>query len=1143
MYEKSTANSGDNITFITFTVEDKADESVLAGVKKGTDSSTLKVYNDEDSQTLSLQGVKEGLACIMAVPKDVLNRYKDTDNSMSGEAFMKKVKCLFVSVKEGKGYTLNANGGRFIKSYIMEQYKNGVHADFAPIYDKGENEITIQAPKKCTWDELWEFVSRGLFKSGCEPFRYGCSLDDVYNLFSHSGEAEKTDITWKYRSISNVPENLDTIWLAYQKNENCKTKFTSENSTVTWADDVPAESTDGGKTWYYTAPENARFVFPAAERDGFVFLGWERYDSGSAAYIPAGSVGVIGSADGYRAVFAERRDKLEFDGNIPEEITEEDKESAWCYSFIGTDEDGITIYNMQIRESTELDDNGDPVSPVVEQFSMDEGHVYYLMIKVECDGYVDLETTEIIINGKLASEYGIQILGGRDKGYFYMTKKYVVGSAGEVHKLSFDNGAMGRLPDYVKNGITYVNGDTLEYILGEDKVSELYDMTYKDSTSGKIYKVRWYKSRAFRQEEEILRTTKLTGTQDMTLYADWVEQKTIGSAEIKAAVPNPGMYLNAISDYVSEGEVYKFSWMSGSNSEMSWECTGIYADSGLEEKVANKTEFKSGKTYYAKLAFTENQAEGYSFDTADLPVITVNGQSVQMKYEKCMNGWYDVYYEYSVVFRFTPITKTYSLTLDYNYPDNTKKTHTITDIPMGTKLKDGAFSLVDAMYMGDMTYDRYLYLVGQYESLGGSEFYQTYPYIDPDEKTGYLSYGYGSVRAYSSMNEAQGDSISLYYKTMTEDTTLYVIWKKELDSILLKSIHVPECGSLLSSYYELADYGVEFEDGVNSANYKWMSSDLEDLDYSKTFTGGEKVMFHLQVRLGSEGTDALFDRYITENLKLRYNGKEYEGVKFKPGKFGDATVEFNIPVTVEHEFNKENGSVVKINEVETGCEMEGSYDEVRKYHCAGCDTDIDETLHRIVPPLGHDLSKRSVTDASGTTTYWECQRCHKLFSDENGKKDFTFPTDEQEPSDDPTPSDYPTPADYPSSTSNPVSADNTIAAQTPSGQSTSGEVASAGGKLLKKAGIKLSKKKIKYAKIKKKAQTVKIKITGSKGKISYSNVSASKLKKYVKISKKGRALKLKFKKKAKKGTYKIRVTVSAKGNYKKTKTVIKIKIS
>ena len=100
-----------------------------------------------------------------------------------------------------------------------------------------------------------------------------------------------------------------------------------------------------------------------------------------------------------------------------------------------------------------------------------------------------------------------------------------------------------------------------------------------------------------------------------------------------------------------------------------------------------------------------------------------------------------------------------------------------------------------------------------------------------------------------------------------------------------------------------------------------------------------------------------------------------------------------------------------------------------------------------------------------------------------------------------------------------------------------------GKETLKEAVIKPGATKIKYSKIKKKAQSVKIKISGGKGKITYSNVSASKLKKYVKITKKGDVLTVKFKKKAKKGTYKIKVTVAAKGDYKKTQKVIKIKIS
>lgn len=74
-----------------------------------------------------------------------------------------------------------------------------------------------------------------------------------------------------------------------------------------------------------------------------------------------------------------------------------------------------------------------------------------------------------------------------------------------------------------------------------------------------------------------------------------------------------------------------------------------------------------------------------------------------------------------------------------------------------------------------------------------------------------------------------------------------------------------------------------------------------------------------------------------------------------------------------------------------------------------------------------------------------------------------------------------------------------------------------------------------------KKQTVKLTVTtNSNGKVSYSAASNSKkLKKYVSVNKKGV---ITFKKNAPKGTYKIKVTVAAKDDFKSASKTIKIKI-
>ncbi len=97
--------------------------------------------------------------------------------------------------------------------------------------------------------------------------------------------------------------------------------------------------------------------------------------------------------------------------------------------------------------------------------------------------------------------------------------------------------------------------------------------------------------------------------------------------------------------------------------------------------------------------------------------------------------------------------------------------------------------------------------------------------------------------------------------------------------------------------------------------------------------------------------------------------------------------------------------------------------------------------------------------------------------------------------------------------------------------------------------VKAKTKTIKLKKLKKKAQTVKpLTVKNAKGKVTYKLIkkgTSAKIRKYLKISKKG-VITVKKWKKAKKGTYSIKITITAAGNknYKKgSKTAtIKIKI-
>lgn len=99
---------------------------------------------------------------------------------------------------------------------------------------------------------------------------------------------------------------------------------------------------------------------------------------------------------------------------------------------------------------------------------------------------------------------------------------------------------------------------------------------------------------------------------------------------------------------------------------------------------------------------------------------------------------------------------------------------------------------------------------------------------------------------------------------------------------------------------------------------------------------------------------------------------------------------------------------------------------------------------------------------------------------------------------------------------------------------------------IKKASVffKNTNKTLKYSKLKKKKQSYSVIKSGGVGRVSATYIKKGKIskiicKKYISVSKKGKVV---VKKGAKKGTYKIKITVAQKNNYKKTSKIIYIKV-
>ena len=217
------------------------------------------------------------------------------------------------------------------------------------------------------------------------------------------------------------------------------------------------------------------------------------------------------------------------------------------------------------------------------------------------------------------------------------------------------------------------------------------------------------------------------------------------------------------------------------------------------------------------------------------------------------------------------------------------------------------------------------------------------------------------------------------------------------------------------------------------------------------------------------------------------------------------------------------------------------------YECGDCGKDY--TINYI-NPIGHNIALREATtptcSKSGNYSYYYCSVCGKYFDDSEGTNEISVDSKT-------------IPA-----TGNHIPDKGTIskkATYTETGVkvykcTACGEVIKTEiiAKLVKKANtltVKAKKPTVKYSKLKKKNQTIALKkamtVTKAQGAVTYKLSSAKKgkkkFKKYFKVAKNG---KITVKKGLKKGTYTVKIKVSAAGNNEynaAVKTVtVKIKV-
>ncbi|MBR4174913.1 MAG: hypothetical protein IKR56_06200, partial [Lachnospiraceae bacterium] len=222
-----------------------------------------------------------------------------------------------------------------------------------------------------------------------------------------------------------------------------------------------------------------------------------------------------------------------------------------------------------------------------------------------------------------------------------------------------------------------------------------------------------------------------------------------------------------------------------------------------------------------------------------------------------------------------------------------------------------------------------------------------------------------------------------------------------------------------------------------------------DAEGKHVFSVGEKYLYHVNI-IPENGTGHTWDSltmFAGSDTKVWYNDQlcetgiykvpenaHKESAYYEDAKKLEGTLEAWLPVGVEHYSDGAGGSDTETNIKEAGCETWGEYDEVRSFHCGGCDQDITETLHKFIPPTGHiwgewKLEQEATDDTEGyyervcqnnpehvekriipangeypehehvmvrhpfkdaTETedgnieYWECVLCWNLFSDANG---------------------------------------------------------------------------------------------------------------------------------------------------------------
>ncbi len=548
------------------------------------------------------------------------------------------------------------------------------------------------------------------------------------------------------------------------------------------------------------------------------------------------------------------------------------------------------------------------------------------------------------------------------------------------HKLTVSMGDHGTLPESVKDGIMFEEGADISIALG----AKFSDITAAVNAVNGYYVTGWSDGKTTVTELKGYDITKAVA--DVTLTAQWAPISVVTGADFRFNLPYYGM---------SENDINSKGLFKRSETQLSCRCYGIYTDKDLETPVDDDHQLEEGKVYYARIQV--DPVKGWVIDKDSLPDVTVNGERVELYYCVVENDATQEQYEFWCFdWSFTPEekkTQYYDLVLNYNYPGEPEYKHRISGIPEGTDIDaEGDFSLLKALRYkvtegAGITYDEYLALLEEHKD--DENFPANQEYVSLRQVNGH--YCREQIKTSPSFDDYESYRDDTFNTEIDKDLNLYYFWAQELKSAEIESIVAPVCGQKQEDYnggLGPGTGGITYETGIRGYTWKFVLSDNKAgrLDEDTVFEGDKEYYILLDGFTFDEGEAGyrFFDKYMTMDVKLSYNGTEYAQ---------DENYDYLIPVKAVHDMSAE-AATEKENEVAAKCETAGSYDEVLKYECTYCHKTIETVTHKTVDALDHDWGEWTVSkEATETEDGEEVRVCKR---DPDHKESRVIPKKEKQ---------------------------------------------------------------------------------------------------------------------------------------------------